>query len=265
MSSQRTNLLTLSELRKKVAWLFYGTREYNDLDGESRDTVDDIINDGYERFLNPPAAPGDRKPHRWNFLRPYFTLTTVSGKDDYGLPEDFGGLDGPMYYQRSDNRWFPVSKVDANKILAQRQTDSLPTSSYPTEFAIVADYPNSAAPPSSMLMLWPNPDAAYHLKARYYVIAGMLSEEKPYPVCPATHNQCLQEAVLSVAEERLEDTQGIHHQNFMERLQSSVSIDRDQYSPDHLPVDADRSDDTSSYPFRYQGNYVTYNGYTPGA
>ncbi len=256
----------LSDLRQKVSWLYYGTRTYDDLDSESKDTVDEIVNDGYQRFLNPPIAPGQRRVHRWNFLRPYLSISTVASQEDYNLAEDFGGLDGPLAYARSDNKWFRLTKTDPHKILAQRQRDTLSATSYPTEYAIVTNYPDGHASPSSVLMLWPMPDGAYTLKGRYFVMAAPLSEEQPYPVCPALHSQCLVESVLSVAEERLEDSSGLHGQLFLQRLQTSVDLDREQFSPDHLALDIDRTDAMSvGRDHTVEGDYVSYNGYTPGA
>jgi hypothetical protein len=97
-------------------------------------------------------------------------------------------------------------------------------------------------------------------------MSSALTDERPHPACPAMHNQTLLEAVLSVAEERLEDASGFHGQLFLQRLQASVSLDRDQFSPDHLPLDIDRSDQMAKgLDWTTAGNYVTYNGYTPGA
>ena len=262
----RMTLVDIHSLRTRVSWLFYGTRTYADLDANSKETVNDIINDGYERFLNPPAAPGERRPHRWGFLRPYFSFVTVADQEDYGLPSDFGGVDGSLYYQRSDGKVHSIAKTDPSRIQYLRQRDSISLTGCPSEYAIVTDYPSGLEQASNIIMFWPTPDAAYTLKVRYFIIAQLLSDNNPYPACDAYHNQTLIESCLAVAEERLEDQQSLHTTNFMQRLASSVAHDREKYSPDHMSMDMDRSDNyTQMHDYHIAGGYTSYNGYVPGS
>ena len=264
--SDPIGVITLTDLRRKVAWMFYGTRTYSDLDSDSQDVVDEIINDGYERFLSPPPINNEPSPHRWGFLRPVLSITTEKDMEDYALPQNFGGLDGKLFYARSDGKLWPITKTDVSRIQLLRQRDTLTVTSYPVEYAIRPGDPSGLGQPPSILMLWPTPDSAYTVKSRYFIIAGKLSEAYPYPACDAYHNQTLAESCLAVAEERLEDQQAIHSQNFLRLLAASVDYDRDKYAPDHISYDQDYSDGrVTPEDVRASGDYVTYNGYTPGA
>ena len=255
------DVVDVHELRRKVCWLFYGTRNYTDLDEDAQGVVDDLVNDGYERFLSPLPVPGEKESHRWGFLRPYITITTVADQDDYPLPTDFGGLDGPIMYREGDSKYFPIKKTDPSRIRYLRQREDLSHLGYPTECAVVGRVPTGVSGNQAELMLWPTPDAAYNLDIRYYIITGKLSDARPYPACDAYHNQTLLESCLAVAEERLEDQRAIHAQNFLERMIASVSYDREKYGSDHMWNDGHAYEDVF-YNDRLGNNYVTYTGYT---
>lgn len=261
----RSKPIDIHGLRSRVSWMFYGIRDFGALDETSKDVVDDIINDGYERFLNPLPIAGEKRSHKWGFLRPYREIVTEDGTQDYALPSDFGGLDSRLYYDSSSNRPVPVRKTDAARIEMLRQRNTSSFTGYPKEFAVVSNYPVGKDGTGSLLMLWPTPDAAYTLRFRYFVLSLELSDENPVPACDAFHNQTLIESCLAVAEERLEDQQSMHSKNFMERLIASVHHDQELYASDHVSIDRDTSDERYVFTdIHFAGDYTGYNGYVPG-
>lgn len=265
MPDQQTNHVTIDDLRRKVSWLFYGTRTYSGLGSTDKDIVDEIIQDGYEHFLHPPILPNETESHEWNFLRPYLTLNLESSKGDYSLPPNFGGFEGDLFYGASANRRYPLQKTFAERILLWRQRDTVSFEHYPTHYAVVESNQDPNSPATAKVMIWPTPDSDYTVTGRYYIFTPPLNDANPYPPCDPFHNQTLTEAVLAKAEERLEDAQTLHAGLFIERLRSSVSHDRNKFASDYLGVDQDKSDFMlQDHDIMEEGNYVSYNGYTPG-
>jgi len=198
-----------------------------------------VLSRGMSRFTHPARLPGERTAHQWSFLRPLATLITKASKDEYDLPQDFGGLDGDLYFYRSENQSSPIRHVGEHEIRRLRANRGSLTSS-PSRCAVLPKQADTQSEQRLVLLLDPCPDATYTLQYRYFARQSTLSEENPIPLGASDHAETIRLAILSTADELLNDEAGPNHEAFMLALQSSVDFDRRVQSPENLGYNADR-------------------------
>ena len=76
------------------------------------------------------------------------------------------------------------------------------------------------------------------------------------------HSETILESCLAIAEQRLENSSGIHTQKFQERLAASCAMDRQLQTPDTMGYNGDQSNQKvlSEQENRYiNGDLVKYN------
>jgi hypothetical protein len=249
--------LNFMDLRREAGkFLGYGADPANYSVAETADLAG-LIDSAYRTVLFPPVLPGEAVPHRWSFLRPLATFTTVGGTEDYDLPDEFEGFAGPI--RSADQSFYAEIQITSvDNILALRQALS---GGLPSLAAIKPRYTNGQTTGRWTLMLWPNPAGAYGLTYRYNLAPRPISEAEPYPLGGVGFGEMLMEAVLSLCEERKDDAPGIHRQKFLERLVSEIQHDRATIAPDTFGYFGDPSTQRNRgwEPHEYAG-LVTYNG-----
>ena len=262
-SSESSLSLTLTLLQKEVGWYWLGERTSSNWSTAETDQINEVINAGLRQFYHPPPVGGGKLAHKWSFLEPVTTLTTVATTSDYTLPASFGGMTGPLTYAASDNRWYPIEITSEHRIRMLRQRDFNTLNTFPLSAAVRARASNGSDGQRFELLLWPTPDKAYTLSYRYHALQSKLSASNPYPLGGEAHAETILESCLSIAEQRLEDKAGVHSQKFHERLAASISYDKQQFTPERMGYNSDRSDGHAPAENEYRrffGTDVDYDG-----
>jgi hypothetical protein len=191
-------------------------------------------------------------------MRQLKAQATTANDYDIALPDDFGGIDGPLTYATADACNIEIPIVPEVRLRMLRQNNT--TTGYPSYAATrMINTFTGASGLRWELLLFPTPNAAYTLSFRYKVLPGELSDALPYPYGGAAHSETILEACLSVAEQRMDDEAGLHTQLFAERLAASIAQDQRNLMPEFFGYNRDGSDQVS-LPNRYQRtDSITYN------
>ena len=262
-SSESSLSLSLTGLRKEVGWLWLGDRASAGWTADETDQIDEMIHSGVRQFYHPPPLPGQGLSHKWSFLEPTTTLSTVADTSDYTLPASFGGMNGPLTYASGDNRWNAIDITNEHRIRRLRQRDFSTLTSHPISAAIRARASDGSDGQRFELLLWPTPNKAYTLSYKYHALQAKLSASNPYPLGGEAHAETILESCLAITEQRLENNAGVHTQKFAERLAASVSFDLQTYAPEYMGYNGDKSDGMGPSEGDYRrhfGSDVDYDG-----
>jgi len=152
----------------------------------------------------------------------------------YTLPEAFGHMIGSLVFEGS-SVYDPIDTYGEQTIRELYQSGL--TISRPYIASVRPKACDGSVVQRYELFVYPAPEAAYTLSYRYSVLPSMLVElTNEYPYGGAAHGELFLEACLMVADERLNDAPGIHHQQFNQLLAASIARDTAQ-TPDRLGVD----------------------------
>lgn len=200
--------------------------------------VDFLVQSGVRKFYWP-AVGVSGQPHSWRFFRPTYTLTTVSGQEDYDAPDDFGGMIGKAYFGQ-DQGWTPLDLVPEGVILDSRQGT---LSGRPRMMAV---RPKAFDPETGQrweFILAPNPDGEYDLYIPYNVLPSVKpSVDEPYIYGGVAHSETVLAACRAEAEFRLNKQHGEHWKDFQALLSASIAADLRVSEPAYLGKNLDRSD-----------------------
>ena len=250
--------LTRTGLQNAVCqYLGFGLSYSGITDSNKQTLVNRCIDDGLRAFYAPLPLPGERISHIWSFMQPEFTLGIDAATDSVDLPDDFGGFVGGVYLSSDDLSWDTVSVCGIGKVLQERQRDNSTTSGAPKYVAIQPLASDGTGGQRFSLQFWPSADGVYALKGTYYSNPYQLSATAVYPLGGQPHAETIREAVLAVAERDVNDTIGIHNQQFKERLMSSVSLDRRLTGPKSFGMNSDGG--AGREPRLFRNGYVYYN------
>ena len=162
---------------------------------------------------------------------------TISTQRDYTLPDNFGAIDGKFTYSSSNN-------FSAIKIVAEGQIRDLrrgaTISSFPLYAAIrpLATTGASATGQRFEVMFYPSPNGTYTLSYSYVPLTNVLDATFTMPYGGEMHGETIMCSCLAVAEQRLDDRKGEKWGDFMQKLQTSVDLDRRNWTPEHLGVNS---------------------------
>jgi len=192
-----------------------------------------IVKKGLRKFYYPPGVPPEAMPYEWDFLRPTATHTIADGVWQEDLPEDFGGLvlPGSVVYSTdtsgTDHR--RLRKISPETLLALRMQGAATGVSYYWAQRQKAYTPTTGQ--RYEMLFYPTPtatEASDVITYRYVTVPDTIDATNAYPVGGGQHSQTIIEAVLSAAEEYLDDElNGLHNQRFQTLLASSIRIDQE--------------------------------------
>lgn len=246
-------------LREVGVFLGYPRSTY-DYTTAQHDECDFIVQSGYRRFLFPEPLREGEPAHIWSFLSPVATIDTAADDVDYDLPDNFGGMVGTRITIDADGIYLPVPIRGEGQIRALYAGSSL--SGRPQMVATrVKDATAGTTGQRWELIPWPTPDAVYAMQYRYNVLTGALTRDAGYPLGGMAHIEAILESCLRVAEQRSDDTAGVHTAAYPERLAASVSYDRQVSAPATLGYNSDLSDQPIIVT---RTGVATYEGFTYG-
>lgn len=224
---------------------------------------------GERKFYFPPVLPGEKLAHCWSFLRPRGTVVFPANVAEVNLPDDFGGVEGEI--------------VLVNTATNNRGAIRLPMRNPQTIAQAYAAQPNTVGPPQMaaieprrlptatlssryLMRIFPLTDQVYTFEFNYVRNPDAMTAAEQYPLGGPMAAEAILEAALAVAESRLDDSLTTHTQLFMQALKTAVDYDR-RLKPQHLGVNADRSDLGSQWPgnvaWWHWDSLVTINGVLP--
>ena len=218
-----------------------------------------VMNSGIRRVYYPPAVSGDTVGYEWSWLKPYATLSVVSGTDDYDLPDDFGRILGELHYPAEENRK-AVVEVPVSDILEMRSGTA--TTGAPWYFGVRWKSTDGSNGQRQELLLFPEPDNDWTMPYKYEAYNAALSDSYPYPLGGMKMAELYIESCLAVVEQRLNDSPGVHSQQFDLLLVDAVARDRRQDAAFYGQMGQPRMTDMSSFRRGYTGGTypITYGG-----
>lgn len=188
--------------------------------------VDDIIDSGLRQFYYPSPLPGESCSHTWSFMNQLFEVGVVPGSWEYELPREFGGhVVGSLIYSGPGMFGQTIPVMDADEVWRRRSQISQSTG-IPTIAAFTCRISLQHEPQRWMLLLWPSPSSAGKIQGRFVVNPLAVDDDTAYPLGGAPHAETLVQSCLAAAESRVHNVAGLNRELFMERLRTSVALDR---------------------------------------
>lgn len=229
-------------------------------------TLKMLVKNGLQQFYHPPALGG--VSHQWSFLRPVRSVTLLDGERFVLLPADFKGFEGDILITTGSGLT-PTSMRVLGGVHAQYAAYASATGRPQRCEVVPVRGTSSGHGQRFQLSVWPEADQDYTLQFRYSILPDMLTGEYPYAYGGSEHSATIKASCMEVAERKIDKiVGGPHYRHWMERLATSISMDR-QKQPTTLGYVGDRSDD---YEVGYgSGSRVRYsdwpiissNGLTP--
>jgi hypothetical protein len=179
----------------------------------------------------------------------------------YTLPDAFGGLISPLTWQPGQTEWTTLVQTSEQSIRTRRQYVDIVEA--PQRFAIRPKTFTAATGQRYELMFDPVPDAAYIFTYTYRVRPDTLGSAE-YPYGGMEHSETILASCLSAAELRRNDAHGPFHAQFLERLQASISFDREVGAPATLGCDGDWEGMNISGDYRIGGGTILPDGLSLG-
>ncbi len=215
--------LTFSDLYKEVSnFLGLGLSPT----GDNLTLAKKYANDGYRLFLMG-MDPRSGRAYAWTFLSPERSLTLAAGAADgrYALPDDFAAiLDDPTLSAETSGarpgRLAPRSAAYIRQLQASRAPGGPPR-----YYAVVPRALEAAVGQRYDLLVWPTPAASCEARLRYRVQPAAMSADTDRPLGGPPHALTILEAALAVAEQRHNDTRGIHTEQFERLMAFSIDLD----------------------------------------
>lgn len=223
------DVLSKSDLDALAGWhLGYG-RDEADWDDEQTAVIDEMVRMACRRVYvtEPDAQYGVPAGYRWTFLKPILTVRTVSGEQYIELPDDFGGLEGPITVAQSGQSGFSPLPQMSEPQLRQLYAERPDVTGRPQAVAVdVLAGEGLSHGSRSRMMVYPEPDDTYTLQVRYYLTPEAISGGRPYPYGGAQHAELFKAAVLACCDLEVNGIVAERHDYFMKRLKASIEVDQ---------------------------------------
>lgn len=264
---ESTLTMTRSQLKAEIGFFLGWGRGVDfgnpDWDTDQSNAITSCVNSGLRRFYRPPQANGGF--YEWTFLRPLIALTLATNVAILPMPDDFGGIEGPITVTLDATStaapFWPVYTTHEGSV--RQLYSAVPAvTGRPTHAAIRPQRTITGDTGQRFEMyLYPLPDQAYSIQFQYVILPNALSDAIPIPYGAGVHSETILESCLAVAEERLDNEQTVHRQAFATMLAASMAQDR-RMKPQTLGYNGDNSD-WRNWSGRTRGfNFpaITYNG-----
>jgi hypothetical protein len=228
-----------AEILEQMCIEAHGIGDTTRLPVEAKERLIQLMKSGTRKAYYPSTVD-PAFAHQWSFLTPRFTLPIESGKSDYVLPADWGGIQGSLNFGSEDQAIGLVRKVSVDMLLRKRSYPEGITGQ-PELFAEAPRMSSGMADQQWELLIWPEVDSSYTLSGSYRVHPNAMGEVASVPYGGVMFAETILEACLAEVENRLLREPGIHTANFRERLLASIQFDSQQHTPDTLGYNGDRT------------------------
>lgn len=202
--------------------------EGSDWNTDESNRLDEVIRQGYWRFIYNSVLPNEKTAHRWSFMQPAGTLSTTASDYLYDLDDDFGAIIGDISYNNDEDIDRIIRQTNPGWI--DRQLAINDAEGRPARFAIRPKAHDQTAEQVQELMFYPIPDDAYDLIYHYHARFAALSNTNRYPLGGQAHADTILQSCRDVATQFHRDAdpalQKREHDVYFERLQASIEFDR---------------------------------------
>lgn len=185
---------------------------------------------------------------------------TISAQRDYDLPDDFGAINGKLTFA-STNYYTAVRLIGESEIRNYRTGNV--TTSYPYYAAIRSKSTTGVSGQRHEIMFYPAPNLTYTMDYAYTPLPYNLTSELTFPYGGETHGQTIEASCLAVVEQRLNDEKGTRWNDFMQKLQTSVTLDRKNFTPEYLGENRNDAEGRLGQRNIYDGVFTTVDGVIP--
>lgn len=223
--------LTFADLQAQIAFYLFGQDDVSMISPFDLRTLARVIENGLRRFYYPMQVM-QGTIHDWSFLRSKLTLKLANGTSDYEMPFDFGGAEGDLYHDPSDNIKFPLRKTTPEKVLERRMYATTLTA-WPQIYAERPVQKGGRQSTRWEIMVWPDPAASYTLFGTYRVLPLAPGTAQNYLYGGPEHSQTIVEACLAAAEMQTGEP-GAHANEFAACLKTSIALDQSMHQPEYL-------------------------------
>lgn len=210
------------ELKQEVGFFLGYGRTIIDWGTAEAALISVLVQSGVRRVYYPPAISENAIAHEWSFLRPTTTLAIVADDGDYDLPDDFGSLSGELHYPAEENR-VPITRISIGRMLELRSRNS--RTDAPIYAAIRYKESDGSGGQRQEILFWPEPSDDWTLSYSYEAYSGELSDTYPYPLGGMQLAELYTESCLAVAEQRVNQEDGLHTQIFKALLIDAIARD----------------------------------------
>lgn len=180
-------------------------------------------------------------------LNSAWSLTSISGESYvlvhngvFVLPDNFGGMNGQIFTFVPDEASHGVRIISEEQLrLLVQNNDTTGTPVYATIRPVST---TGVSGQRYEAIFYPRPDEAYVLYYKYQILPNALTSSLIYPLGGMPHSETVLQSCLAIAEQRIEEEEGLHTRKYYERLETSVSYDLNMSVPTNLGYNADGSD-----------------------
>lgn len=254
---ESTLSLTRAQLKAQTGFFLGYGLDPDGWDDDQLSVINFSVNSGCRRFFYPIQPSGGF--YDWSFLRPTTTQILPSGSQTLNLPDDYGGIQGPLTVTTSGSEtgsvWWPVQMTHEANVrqlyAALPSATGRPVSACEVPGKVLTGQQGQRF----SLLVYPEADQEYILQFTYTVLVDALTDQAPLPYGGMQHAETLLESCLAVAEQRLDDTMQVHEAKFKELLSASMKQDM-RHKPQNLGPNLDRSDG-------YNQNWMGYRPLSP--
>ena len=196
-------------------------------DDRKKEEIRRVLDSALRMFYQPSPLPGETVSYDWSFLRPFKSLTLTSGTDQVSMPDDFGGLEGPVTLYGSNGAPIPVRQYQ-EQVIRQKQFEDPDATGQPLMLALqVRRGSKGMQSTRSLFFVWPIADQDYTLHFQYYLNPNAFTSVNQYAYGGATHAETLKAAVGAAIElYQNRGGKGPMHEYFVDRMRASISLDR---------------------------------------
>jgi hypothetical protein len=235
-----TLAITMTELQDAVADYLGWDRDSDNWSASQTRKMAEYLKSGLRNFYYPTVMDGVL--YEWSFLKPSREVTIPSGSRAALMPPDYGGVEGTIVVTSGDDGYYrPVEAWNEGKIDAW-YAGNADASGAPQAVTIRPRRDMTADRGQRWeLYVYPEADREYTFRMTYSLHPDALSEKAPYAYGGPAHAETVLESCLCVAEQREDDTMGVHTSKFRERLAASINHDR-KMKPRQLGCNSDTSD-----------------------
>jgi hypothetical protein len=192
--------------------------------------VNRAIDSGLRNVYWPALVLGEASAHEWSWMRPVRTFTTSADYWSYQLWADLGGIEGELTFAAGQS--YRVIHIRGENYVRQLQQTN--AGSGIPRYAAVRGYDSGLSGQRYELILWPTPDAAYDLTARININPDALASDNDYALGGPALAETILQSCRAAADRIFNDNVGAEHALFIERLKSSISLDRRMLAPERL-------------------------------
>ncbi len=164
---------------------------------------------------------------------------TLTHNGNYDMDDDFGGIQGTLTYNSSDNR-DDIKIVGENNIRSLRSTTS--TRAAPQYVAFRPKETTGVTGQRWEAQFYPIPDSEYPLEFRFTAYIYKLDATNKFPFGGMAHGETIKQSILAAAEAQEDDNPtGPQYQKFIALLTASIGEDSKATTKRYFGQNLDRS------------------------